>query len=138
MNRRRLKNFLAKIEKLVKPEKFNIRRYVTSRSRNLFGEDAIKELQDNTCKTAACAVGYLPIFYPKTFRYSGYSDMLIPTYKNSNSTIRACDDSAHYFDLTDDEWGFLFADITEVVNPQFGKGKQGVINRLNHLLEKGL
>lgn len=103
----RLLDFCKKLE-TVKKDKFDLRTYVSIEKYHEKLDRPIKELVEFDCQTTACAVGYLPVFYPDTFEYISQSSI---GYINNEQHISSYQDSADYFELTDYQWDFLFETV---------------------------
>ena len=63
---------LAKRLNQVRPERFDLGCYVRTITNNNLS--VIQELKDKDCGSTACALGYCPLFFPKSWEYSDYSN----------------------------------------------------------------
>ena len=112
---------LAEKLKTVPRHKFNLHHFV---KRCVYPEELStkEQLLKLDCGTTACAVGYLPIFYPDVFEYL---DVHI-CYITEDITIDCSDFfntssicSADYFSLNEEQWYYLFEydSYNEMDNP---------------------
>lgn len=68
VQRKRLKRYIAFLRK-VPQEHFNMRYWVTYNGILPTSGDVLCSLKNGTCGTAGCAIGWLPVYNPKVFKY---------------------------------------------------------------------
>lgn len=125
----RLRDFCKKLE-TVKKGKFDLRSYVSIEKYHEKLDKPIKELVEFDCQTTACAVGYLPVFYPETFKY--VSQCSIGYVEDGWCSYQ---DSAHYFCLNELQWDLLFEPQMYSDFNQSTKDPKKVIERIELLIE---
>lgn len=126
MHRQRIETFLAHM-KTVAPHKFSIHSFVS-----LIHCKLPEDLINNDNKLTACGAGYMPLVFPLDFewKYSCPSPYLI------DSSSEFCfSDIRRFLEITHKECDFLFSSYTEKQNSEYGTGIEGMIKRLEYVLE---
>lgn len=80
-----------------------------------------------TCGAVACAIGYLPIFFPRIFKYEEigfFKDIAVVNRKNKKADFEAV---AAFFDISNDDAYYLF-DPTSY--PKDKRGPKSVARRM--------
>lgn len=105
MNVERLLDLAEKL-KTVKPSTFNLVSYF--HKYDYMNKAPIDIQLHNDCGTTACAVGYLPVFYPDIFEYSCTGIKFKADFDNLSDKNDSAECSEQYFDINEDQWEYLF------------------------------
>lgn len=104
LQRKRAKRFAAFLINKVRAKQFDIDR--VCEIMNGDNEDPLKGLT-GACGTVACAIGHLPVYNPKRFRFIGNASYfeVLDTETRSKDYINI---AVNYFGFTEDEADWLF------------------------------